>query len=99
MSFSSDKYALDRSLIIHLAESARLELTEDELERYTEQLKVILDAFKDLDKVDTENVRPSFHPVETKNKLRDDKTEDWSWDPLENTVHREGKSFRGPKIT
>ena len=33
MSFSSDKYALDRSLIIHLAESARLGLTEDELVR------------------------------------------------------------------
>jgi len=99
VSHSSDKWLLDRNLIVRLAESARLKLTEDEIERYTEQLKVILDAFKDLDKVNTENVKPSFHPVETSNVLREDTSEEWSWDPLGNTVHKEGRSFRGPKIT
>ena len=95
----SDEWTIDISLVKRLAKSARLDLTDEELMRYTEQLKVILDAFKTLDEVDTENVKPSFHPVEIRNVLRDDSSEGWVWDPFGNSIHREEKRFRGPKIT
>ena len=95
----SDEWTIDISLVKRLAKSARLDLTDEELMRYTEQLKVILDAFKTLDEVDTENVEPSFHPVEIRNVLRDDSSEGWVWDPFGNSTHREEKRFRGPKIT
>ena len=94
----SDEWTIDISLVKLLAKSARLDLTDEELIRYTEQLKVILDAFKTLDEVDTENVKPSFHPVEIKSVLREDKAEDWDWDPFGNSIHKEQKRFRGPKI-
>jgi aspartyl/glutamyl-tRNA(Asn/Gln) amidotransferase C subunit len=48
--------------------------------------------------VDTEGVEPSFHPQELSNVLREDEVISWSWDPLENTEHREGRHFKGPRI-
>jgi aspartyl-tRNA(Asn)/glutamyl-tRNA(Gln) amidotransferase subunit C len=82
-----------------LCDVSRLQLSEEELERFTRQLQVILDAFKALDEVDTEGVEPSFHPSELKNVLREDKASPWDWDPLSNTRHRDRKHFKGPRIT
>ena len=58
----SDQWTIDRGLVERIAKVARLELTEDEIEKFTKQLKVILEAFRELDDVDTEGVEPSFHP-------------------------------------
>ena len=90
--------SLDVELVKKLAEIARLELSKDEREKYSEQLKVIIEAFKELDQVDTDNVEPSFHPLEISDVLREDLVEEWDWDPLSNSKHREGKYLRGPKI-
>lgn len=75
-----------------------VDLTEEELELFTDQLKVILDAFKKIDEINTEGVEPSFHPYEMKNVLRDDESRIWDWDPLENAKHKEERHFKGPKI-
>ena len=50
----------------HIANLARLELTESEIARYRDQLSAILDYFQQLDGVDTENIDPtdSLSPVE-----------------------------------
>jgi len=90
--------ALDKALVAKLAEIARLELSEEEKERYSEQLKVIIEAFRELDEVDTSNVEPSFHPLEIADVMRDDLVEEWDWDPLSNSKHKEGRYLRGPKI-
>ena len=81
-----------------MAEAARLNLTDEELERYMQQLKVILEAFRELDEVDTEGVEPSFHPIELEDVLREDKASKWVWDPLANSEHKEDGYFRGPRI-
>ncbi len=93
-----DYWKIDRKLVKHVAQIARLELTEEELNKFTEQLKSILHAFKSIDAVDTANVEPSFHPQPLKNDWRDDKVKPWQWQPLANTKHKEGKYFKGPKI-
>ncbi len=90
---------IDRKLLEHLTKVSRLDLTEEELGRFTGQLKVILEAFKRIDEVDTDGVKPSFHPSELKNVWRDDVVKPWDWDPLENAGHTEEKHFKGPKIT
>ena len=92
------KIAVSRDLVLELAKAARLELTVEETDRYTQQLNVILDAFRELDEVSTEGVEPSYHPIEIEDKLREDVPEKWAWDPLANVVDREGKYIRGPKI-
>jgi len=85
-------------MVRRVAEAARLNLTDEELERYGQQLKVILEAFRMLDEVDTEGVEPSFHPVELEDVLREDEPSKWSWDPLANSEHKEDGYFRGPRI-
>ncbi|MCW4011449.1 MAG: Asp-tRNA(Asn)/Glu-tRNA(Gln) amidotransferase subunit GatC [Candidatus Bathyarchaeota archaeon] len=90
--------AVTRELVKELAKAARLILSEEETDKYTQQLSVILDAFKELDEVSTDGVEPSYHPIEIKDSLRDDKPEQWFWDPLENVKDHEGKYIRGPRI-
>ena len=85
-------------MVRRVAVAARLSLTDEELERYERQLKVILEAFRELDEVDTEGVEPSFHPVELEDVLREDEVSRWSWDALANSTHREDGYFRGPRI-
>ena len=92
------KIAVSRDLVLELAKAARLKLSEEETDRYTQQLNVILDAFRELDEVSTEGVEPSYHPIEIEDKIREDVSETWEWDPLANVVDHEGKYIRGPKI-
>ena len=95
----ADHWKVDRRLLEHLCAVSRLKLSEEELEKFTGQLQVIFEAFRALDEVDTEGVEPSFHPSELKNVLREDEAAPWDWDPLSNTRHRDGKHFKGPRIT
>lgn len=92
-------WKMDRRLLEHLTKVSRLELTEEELERFTDQLRVILEAFREIDKVETDGVEPSFHPSELENVWREDVARPWDWDPLGNSQHKEGRYFKGPRIT
>jgi aspartyl-tRNA(Asn)/glutamyl-tRNA(Gln) amidotransferase subunit C len=56
----------------HVAHLARLELTADELQLYTEQLGVMLDYFRDIDALDLADVPPMNQPLPLQNVLRDD---------------------------
>ena len=56
----------------HVARLARLQLTEDELQRYTEQLGSMLDHFRDIDALDLAEVEPMNQPLSLSNVLRDD---------------------------
>lgn len=93
-----DYWKIDKELVKKVADNARLKLSEQEIEKFTKQLEDILQAFKEIDKVNTANVKPSFHPQEIKNIFREDKVKEWKWNPLSNTKHKEGKNFKGPKI-
>ena len=55
-----------------MARLARLDLTDDELEHYTEQLAAILDHAADVEALDLEGVEPMTHPVPLRNVLRAD---------------------------
>jgi len=90
--------AVTRELVKELAKAARLILSEEETDKYTQQLSVILDAFKELDEVSTDGVEPSYHPIEIKDSLREDNPEKWIWYPLANVKDHEGKYIRGPRI-
>ncbi len=90
--------AVTRDLVERLAKVARLNLTPEETSTYAQQLSVILDAFKELDQVNTKGVEPSYHPIELEGALRDDEPEKWGWNPLANVANAEGRSIRGPRI-
>ncbi|CAB4603807.1 unannotated protein [freshwater metagenome] len=63
---------LTRDNVAKVADLARLNLTEAELERYTEQLGAVLDHAEDVASLDLEGVPPTAHPLPLVNVLRDD---------------------------
>ena len=58
--------------VAHVARLARLELSDDELAMFTEQLGAVLDHARDVEALDTEGVPPTAHPLPLSNVLRDD---------------------------
>ncbi|HJW97312.1 MAG TPA: Asp-tRNA(Asn)/Glu-tRNA(Gln) amidotransferase subunit GatC [archaeon] len=84
-----------------VSQVARLRLMENEIEKFTKDLEDMLEAFKDLERVDTKGVKPSFQPMETKNVLRKDRIEpSFSQEQaLSNTKNKEKGYFKGPKVT
>ncbi len=64
--------AITRDQVLHVARLARLALTEDEIERFSEQLSAILDAVGTVAELDLSNVEPTAHPLDLVNVLEDD---------------------------
>jgi aspartyl-tRNA(Asn)/glutamyl-tRNA(Gln) amidotransferase subunit C len=58
--------------VAHVARLARLELTDQELVRYTEQLASMLDHFRDIDALELDDVAPMSQPLPLQNVFRDD---------------------------
>jgi aspartyl-tRNA(Asn)/glutamyl-tRNA(Gln) amidotransferase subunit C len=58
--------------VAHVARLARLALTEDELELYTQQLGAVLDHADDVEALDLAGVPPTAHPLPIKNVFRAD---------------------------
>lgn len=91
---------LTRADVEHVALLARLALTDDELERFTEQLGVILDHAAQVAALDTAGVEPTAHPLPLVNVLRDDDVRP-SLDPAEVLAMApatEDGRFRVPRI-
>lgn len=64
--------SLSRDDVAHLGRLARLSLTEDELDHYTDQLGVILESVARVGEVAADNVPPTSHPVPITNVTRTD---------------------------
>jgi aspartyl-tRNA(Asn)/glutamyl-tRNA(Gln) amidotransferase subunit C len=56
----------------HVAHLARLALTPEELDLYTDQLSVVLEHFADIDALDLDGVEPMTQPYPLVNVLRED---------------------------
>ncbi|MER1998752.1 MAG: Asp-tRNA(Asn)/Glu-tRNA(Gln) amidotransferase subunit GatC [Lysinibacillus sp.] len=56
----------------HVAHLARLAITEEEAEKFADQLGKITDFFEQLAELDTENVEPTSHVLPNVNVLRED---------------------------
>ena len=58
--------------VAYVARLARLTLTADELERFTEQLGAVLEHAQDVAALDTGGVPPTAHPLPLVNVWRED---------------------------
>lgn len=56
----------------HVANLARLAITEEEATVFTKQLDAIITFAEQLNELDTENVEPTSHVLDMKNVLRED---------------------------
>lgn len=66
---------IDLQIVQTVAMLARLKLTEKELTTDTDQLDKILSYFQELQKVDTDSVPPTSHPLPLQNVFREDRVE------------------------
>ncbi|ADD42052.1 Asp-tRNA(Asn)/Glu-tRNA(Gln) amidotransferase subunit GatC [Stackebrandtia nassauensis] len=64
--------AISRDEVAHLAHLARLDVTEDELDRFAQQLDVILQSVQRINEVAAEDIPPTSHAVPLTNVYRDD---------------------------
>src|SRR6266850_171269 len=64
--------SLSRDEVAHVAELARLELSDDELDRFTSQLAAVLDHAADVEALDVADVPPTMHPYPLVNVWRAD---------------------------
>ena len=64
---------LTKEEILHIAKLAKLNLTDDEVEKFRVQLSPVLDYFEKLKEVDTDNIEPTFHPISNlKNRFQEE---------------------------
>ena len=63
---------ISKEEVKHIAKLARIEFSEDEINRFTEQLSTILNYVSKLDELNTEDIVPTSHVIDLKNCFRDD---------------------------
>jgi aspartyl-tRNA(Asn)/glutamyl-tRNA(Gln) amidotransferase subunit C len=63
---------LDRAQVLHVARLARLELSDEEVERMAAELSHVLDHIEKIGELDLEDVEPTSHVVDVVNALRAD---------------------------
>jgi aspartyl-tRNA(Asn)/glutamyl-tRNA(Gln) amidotransferase subunit C len=87
---------LSQEQVLHIARLAKLGLTEDEVEKMSEQLSNILENFEILNRVDTNGVPPTAQPNALTNVLKDDivKPSMSQDDVLANAPQRDGDYFK-----
>ena len=64
--------AITRDEVLHVARLARLELTDDEIDRFTDQLSAILEAVAKVSELDLSDVEPTAHPLDLVNVWSED---------------------------
>ncbi len=91
---------INREQVAHVAKLARLAMTPDEAERFTEQLSNILTYVEKLNQADTSRVEPTSHVLPLFNVFREDQVRPSlpAEKALENAPDKEGPFFKVPKI-
>ncbi len=91
---------ISRDEVLHVAELARLALSEDDVERFGAQLSAILEAVGKVGQLDLSGVPPTSHPLEVANVWAEDEPRP-SLSPAEalaNAPDREGSFFKVPPV-
>ncbi|OFW56166.1 MAG: asparaginyl/glutamyl-tRNA amidotransferase subunit C [Actinobacteria bacterium RBG_19FT_COMBO_54_7] len=91
---------IDRKDVEYVAWLARLDLSEEEKERFTRQLDNVLEHAQKIKSLDTSEVEPTPHVLPLKNVMRDDEIKPSlsQEEALSNAPHREGAYFVVPRI-
>jgi aspartyl-tRNA(Asn)/glutamyl-tRNA(Gln) amidotransferase subunit C len=90
--------AISRDEVLHVAALARLDLTDEEVERFQEQLSAILEAVGKVSELDLSDVEPTAHPLDLLNVWAEDEPRPCLSveEALANAPDRDGDFFRVP---
>ncbi|MHA1733613.1 MAG: Asp-tRNA(Asn)/Glu-tRNA(Gln) amidotransferase subunit GatC [Promethearchaeota archaeon] len=84
----------------HVADLAKISLSEEEKAVFTRQLNDILSYFEKLNELDTSDVPPTYHVLDLKNVFRPDEVKPSLpvEDALKNAPKTQDKFFKAPRI-
>ena len=91
---------ITREQVNHIAHLSRLEIQEDEVDGYIEKLEKVVDLFNELNSVDTENIKPTYHVLDLVNVFREDVAQEGMnrEEVLKNSKETEAGQFKVPTI-
>ncbi len=94
------RMAISREQVEHVAQLARLGLSEDEIGRLQEQLSQILESMRAIDRLDTSAIAPTAQVIPLHTVMRDDVDRPSLpvEDVLRNAPRREGDFFKVPPV-
>jgi aspartyl-tRNA(Asn)/glutamyl-tRNA(Gln) amidotransferase subunit C len=92
--------SITRKDVEHIANLAKLNLTENEIEEFTGDLNQILEYVDKLNELNTENVNPLSHPVVKNNVFREDTVKQSvdRTEALKNAPKADDEFFKVPKV-
>jgi len=91
---------IDKKTIEYIANLSRIELSDQEKEVFIHQLSDILSYIEKLNELNTEDIKPMAHSINTTNVFREDKLEPpiSREDALNNAPSSTGVFFKVPKV-
>ncbi len=91
---------IDKEIINRVEKVARLNLSNEEKEKFVKYFKDILEMFSKLKDVDTSNIDISVQPIKVENVFREDKVKKSisQKEAFSNSEHKEKEYFKGPRI-
>ena len=91
---------ISKEEVKHVADLARLDMDEDSIGTFAEQIGNILGHIDALSRVDTEGVPPMSHALDLNNAFREDEVRGHLdlEAALYNAPEREGRDFTVPKV-
>lgn len=87
---------VDEAEIQHVAELARIDLADDEVDRFAEQFVDILDHFETLDEVPRNDAAPDLVNVLRPDEVKESLSQE---EALENAPETEDGYFKGPRVS
>ena len=88
---------ISKKIVSDVAQKARLELTDKELEQFTKELEEVLSSFHKISKLNTDNVDFSVQPVVFENHFRADVVKQKKQNVL-SLGQRKDNYFKGPRL-
>ena len=91
---------IEKKDVEYVAWLARLDLSEEEKDRFTRQLGQVLEHAEKIRSLDTEDVEPTSHPIPLRNVMRSDEVRQCltQEEALSGAPRAEGGYFMVPRI-
>ena len=91
---------LSKKEVEHVAWLAHIDLSSKEKTRFTQQFNEILEYFKRIDRVNTDEVQPTYHVLEVMNVYREDEVTPSlpKEEALKNAPKKEKEFLKAPRI-
>ena len=86
--------------VLYTASLAKLKISEEEAEKYTDTLEKQLDYSKALDNIDTDGIKPLAHVLNLENVVREDEVKEGLTieEALQNAPSKDERCINVPKM-